>query len=51
MAAFNFMKRRLKKSHYNSGVSLHEAPTKKEMDRYGKQKKLHSAINSTRIPF
>ena len=30
IVAFHFMKRRLKKSHYNSRVSLHEAPTKKE---------------------
>ena len=27
IVAFHFMKRRLKKSHYNSRVSLHEAPT------------------------
>ena len=31
IVAFHFMKRRLKKSHYNSRVSLHEAPTKKEL--------------------
>ena len=28
IVAFHFMKRRLKRSHYNSRVSLHEAPTK-----------------------
>ena len=28
IVAFHFMKHRLKKSHYNSRVSLHEAPTK-----------------------
>ena len=33
IVAFHFMKRRLKKSHYNSRVSLHEAPTKNQVSK------------------